>query len=102
MASARLKMEWVLRLADVLVLRESLQVFRCLIVAVLLVARVVKAEEVSFATMNCYWFLGQEETTQGKPRTTEDYSLKAGHLVGLLPAEAPLLVGLQEIGNDQD
>lgn len=75
--------------------------FRVLIAWGLSIANVA-AEEVSFATLNCYWFLGAEETAGDKPRTTEAYDLKAGHLIGLLPAEAPLFVGLQEIGNDQD
>ncbi|HYE33240.1 MAG TPA: hypothetical protein VEH27_17565 [Methylomirabilota bacterium] len=60
-------------------------------------------EHVSFTTLNCYWFVGQEEIREGeKPRTTEEYSLKAGHLIGLLPKEAPLFIALQEVGNDGD
>jgi len=60
-------------------------------------------QSVSFVTMNCYWFFG-EETSQAadKPVSKGEYSLKAGHLIGLLPNEAPLFVGLQEIGNDGD
>lgn len=72
---------------------------------ILLLIQVVTAaaETFSFATMNCYWFLGAETNEAAdKPRTTEEYSLKAGHLIGLLPQEPPLFVGLQEIGNDQD
>jgi hypothetical protein len=62
-----------------------------------------KTNAITLVTMNCYWFLGQEEgQAADRPRTTEEYSLKAGHLIGLLPDEAPLFVGLQEIGNDRD
>lgn len=67
------------------------------------IATFAQADTITLATMNCYWFLGQEESQAAdKPRTTEEYSLKAGHLVGLLPAEPPLFIGLQEIGNDRD
>jgi hypothetical protein len=38
------------------------------------------AVQISLATLNCYWFLGEEESRAAdKPRTTEEYSLKAGH-----------------------
>jgi hypothetical protein len=61
------------------------------------------AEPISLATLNCYWFFGTENYANAdKPISTNEYSLKAGHLIGLLPQDAPLLVGLQEIGNDQD
>jgi hypothetical protein len=62
-----------------------------------------ESSSVLLSTMNCYWFLGTEDSQAAdKPRTTQEYSLKAGHLIGLLPSEAPLLVGLQEVGNDKD
>ncbi|MGV3772173.1 MAG: endonuclease/exonuclease/phosphatase family protein [Verrucomicrobiales bacterium] len=62
-----------------------------------------ETSRIQLTTLNCYWFLGAEESDAAdKPRTTSDYSLKAGHLIGLLPEEAPLFVGLQEVGNDQD
>ena len=58
---------------------------------------------VSIATLNCYWLFRDEASSMAdKPRSTRDYSLKAGHLVGLLPKDAPLFVGFQEIGNDGD
>jgi hypothetical protein len=63
----------------------------------------VKAEPFSFATLNCYWFRSAEKSAAAdKPRTLEEHSAKARHLIGLLPQDAPLFVGLQEIGNDQD
>ena len=36
------------------------------------------------------------------PISQAEYSIKAGHLIGLLPKEAPLFVGLQEIGDGKD
>ena len=55
-------------------------------------------------TLNCYWFFNGDEgiATSNKPRTTLEYSTKAGHLIGLLPQEAPLFVGFQEIGGGED
>lgn len=78
-------------------------VFALLLLAFAFFARPLAAASVSFTTLNCYWFLGEEASAAAeKPRTTEEYSLKAGHLIGLLPADAPLFIGLQEIGNDKD
>ena len=58
---------------------------------------------VLLTTLNCYWFFGDEDSPHAdKPPTKDQYSLKAGHLVGLLPREAPLFIGLQEIGNGDD
>jgi len=37
-----------------------------------------------------------------KPTSALEYSTKAGHLIGLLPREAPLFVGFQEIGDGDD
>ena len=56
------------------------------------------------ATLNCYWFFNGEEGKDSidKPRSTIEYSTKAGHLIGLLPREAPLFVGFQEIGGGED
>ncbi len=64
------------------------------------------SQERSFtvATLNCYWFFNGEEGKGSidKPRSTIEYSTKAGHLIGLLPREAPLFVGFQEIGGGED
>jgi hypothetical protein len=59
---------------------------------------------VSLVTLNCYWLMsGAEGSGQAdKSQSREEYELKAGHLVGLLPAEAPLFVGFQEIGGGED
>jgi hypothetical protein len=58
---------------------------------------------VLLTTLNCYWFFGEEDSRHAdKPPSKDQYSLKAGHLVGLLPKEAPLFIGLQEIGNGDD
>jgi hypothetical protein len=54
-----------------------------------------------FVTLNCYWF-GTEFPKYDQPRNEREYDQKAGHLIGLLPAEAPLFIGLQEIGNLDD
>lgn len=63
----------------------------------------VPTNAITVATLNCYWFLGAEESDNAdKPRTTADYNLKAGHLIGLFPPVAPFFVGLQEIGNAKD
>jgi len=63
-----------------------------------------QTNSISLTTLNCYWFFNSEEigTTGETPKTDQEYDLKAGHLIGLLPTEAPLLVGLQEIGNGKD
>lgn len=60
--------------------------------------------DIYLATLNCYWFFdGQEGKADiDKPRSTLEYSTKAGHLIGLLPKEAPLFVGFQEIGGSED
>jgi len=64
------------------------------------------SEERSFtvATLNCYWFFNGQEGKDSidKPRSTIEYSTKAGHLIGLLPREAPLFVAFQEIGGGED
>ena len=62
------------------------------------------AADISIATLNCYWLFSGEEGkgTIDKPHTTLEYSTKAWHLVGLLPKEAPLFVGFQEIGGGDD
>jgi hypothetical protein len=58
---------------------------------------------VLLSTLNCYWFFGEEDSQHAdKPPSREQYSLKAGHLIGLLPRQTPLFVGLQEIGNGDD
>lgn len=58
---------------------------------------------ITLVTLNCYWFLGQENYhSADRPRGEQEYELKAGHLAGLLPPEPPLFVGLQEVGNDGD
>ena len=60
--------------------------------------------DINLATLNCYWFFDAQEGKGDidKPRTTLEYSTKAGHLIGLLPKEAPLFVGFQEIGGGED
>lgn len=66
-------------------------------------SNVLAAERITLTTLNCYWFFGQENPADDvKPLRPDEYSLKAGHLIGLLPASPPLFVGLQEIGNDGD
>jgi hypothetical protein len=61
-------------------------------------------KSVTLATLNCYWFFDAQEGKADidKPHTTLEYSTKAGHLIGLLPREAPLFVGFQEIGGGED
>ncbi len=58
----------------------------------------------TLATLNCYWFFNGDEgkASADKPTSTLEYSTKAGHLIGLLPREAPLFVGFQEIGGGED
>ena len=52
-------------------------------------------QSLTVATLNCYWFFNGEEGKSDidKPRSSLEYSTKAGHLIGLLPKEAPLFVG---------
>lgn len=53
-----------------------------------------------FTTLNCYWYFQSGNNTASEAKLTyEEWDKKAGHLVGLLPAEAPLFVGFQEIGD---
>lgn len=62
-----------------------------------------QAESVSLATLNCYWFGAEAfDKIAAEPITKAQYSQKAGHLIGLLPQEAPLFIGLQEIGTEAD
>jgi hypothetical protein len=57
-------------------------------------------DTINLATLNTYWFFNGAEgkTEADKPRDSLEYSTKAGHLIGLLPAKAPLFVGFQELG----
>jgi hypothetical protein len=59
---------------------------------------------ISLATLNCYWFFnghaGKDDADV--PRGQVEYSTKAGHLLGLLPADAPLFIGFQELGGGED
>ena len=74
-------------------------------IAWLLVASIAWGQnEIGVATLNCYWFFNGQagKRDADTPRTTLEYSTKAGHLIGLLPKEAPLFVGLQEIGGGED
>jgi hypothetical protein len=74
-----------------------------LILSVLPTQVAAATNSVLLTTLNCYWFFGEEDSQHAdKPLSKEKYSLKAGHLIGLLPREAPLFVGLQEIGNGDD
>src|ERR1700722_1671319 len=59
---------------------------------------------VLITTLNCYAFFGGDETKMqlGQPRTSQDYWRKAENLVGLWPANAPLFVGLEEIGGARE
>jgi len=61
-------------------------------------------QSLTVATLNCYRFFNGEEGKSDidKPRSSLEYSTKAGHLIGLLPKEAPLFVGFQEIGGGED
>lgn len=71
-----------------------------------LIAVSVRAQPnaVRVTTMNCYFFFGGGETTKdfNQPRFAPDYWRKATNLVALLPADAPLFVGLQEIGRGRE
>ena len=60
--------------------------------------------KVFLTTLNCYAFFGGGETKMalGQPQTAPDYWRKAQNLVGLWPTNAPLLVGLEEIGGARE
>jgi hypothetical protein len=75
-----------------------------LISLVLAVPGFGQEKSVTLATLNCYWLFNGEEGKGSidKPHSTLEYSTKAGHLIGLLPREAPLFVGFQEIGGGED
>jgi len=63
-----------------------------------------RGAEISIGTLNCYWFFDQEDVNKkaDKPHGKQEYELKAGHLIGLLPQEPPLFLGLQEIGCNEE
>jgi hypothetical protein len=83
-----------------------IRLFRTIIVLtwVLAVNQSFAGSDIRVATLNCYWFFNGDEgkASIDKPKTTLEYSTKAGHLIGLLPKEAPLFVGFQEIGGGED
>ena len=60
--------------------------------------------KVFLTTLNCYAFFGGGETKMalGQPQTAPDYWRKAQNLVGLWPTNAPLFVGLEEIGGARE
>lgn len=67
-------------------------------------ARAQSTNTFPFATMNCYWFFSGDEN-RGKgdlPKNEAELDQKAGHLIGLLPEEAPLFLALEEIGGERD
>jgi hypothetical protein len=83
------------------------RLLRQIIATALLLAAIAapgQANTIILATLNCYWFFDAQEgkASADKPTSTLEYSTKAGHLIGLLPREAPLLVGFQEIGGGED
>ncbi|PTX94761.1 hypothetical protein DB346_22390 [Verrucomicrobia bacterium LW23] len=59
---------------------------------------------VRIATLNCMWFFAADGSEDGelrdsdRPRTREMYERKSGHLIGMLPRDPPLFIGLQEVG----
>jgi endonuclease/exonuclease/phosphatase family metal-dependent hydrolase len=57
-----------------------------------------------FTTLNCYFFFGGGETTKdfNQPKLAPEYWRKATNLIALLPTNAPLIVGLQEIGRGRE
>src|SRR5207248_3355811 len=67
---------------------EAIRTICLLLVSILFTVRCF-CQEISFtvATLNCYWlFNGAEgKASIDKPRSTIEYSTKAGHLIGLLP-----------------
>ena len=70
----------------------------------LLVCDSAGGEQISIGTHNCYWYFGQEDSNNkaDKPHDPQEYELKAGHLIGLLPQDTPLFLGLQEIGCNEE
>jgi hypothetical protein len=76
--------------------------FVVLLLALLLPVIGARSETISLVTLNCFWFGADDFVkTAAEPLKPEEYSKKAGHLIGLLPREAPLFIGLQEIGNEK-
>ena len=80
---------------------QSVNLF-ALILSLLITSIPLLAESVTFTTLNCYWFFQDGSRLGEAPKNEREYDQKAGHLVGLLPREAPLFVGFQEIGTAQD
>ncbi|HSI85317.1 MAG: hypothetical protein ACAI35_24025 [Candidatus Methylacidiphilales bacterium] len=68
------------------------------------VAATVDPGSITLATLNCMWFFTADGSEDGelhetdRPATREIFERKAGHLIGLLPEQPPLIIGLQEIG----
>jgi exonuclease III len=71
---------------------------------VLTLPTLAQEKSVRVATLNCYWFFKGEagKVDADTPQGAVECSTKAGHLIGLLPKEAPLFVGFQEIGGGDD
>jgi hypothetical protein len=61
-------------------------------------------DTISVATLNCYWFFNGAAgvANADRPHDPAEYSTKAGHLIGLLPSDAPLFIGFQELGGGED
>jgi hypothetical protein len=73
--------------------------FRCAVILCWLLVSIIARGQtgtISLGTLNTYWFFNGEE---GKSDTDRP---QAGHLLGLLPNEAPLFVGFQELGGGDD
>ncbi|HZL14394.1 MAG TPA: hypothetical protein VFC85_09680 [Verrucomicrobiae bacterium] len=82
--------------------------FRCLIILISVwftaFSVLAQSDHVLITTLNCNAFFGGNETKMqlGQPRTSADYWRKAENLVGLWPTNAPLFVGLEEIGGARE
>src|SRR5690242_5274051 len=79
--------------------------FRAVLFAFALLVHDSLGEPISVATLNCYWFFNGaagSKVQNDRPHDTVEYSTKAGHLIGLLPAQEPLFVGFQELGGGDD
>ena len=86
--------------------RPGVRRFLFTLVAGLLVLAPARAQEkpLQFTSLNCYFFFGGGESSKkfNQPRLAGDYWKKATNLVSLLPTNAPLVVGLQEIGRGRE
>jgi hypothetical protein len=81
--------------------------FPLLVLILTLLSLPLAAQDWQITSLNTMWFFNPENTetrieTKDRPTTQKEYNQRAGHLIGLLPPSPPVLVALQEVGDQDD